>query len=564
MTLDATTKFPGNADFCGGQLQNAGFQLLLIEPSVNWEGRFWWDSVNHVPMCYDGTTAKRFGIEYSVFTGADGTNAGTSGLVPAPAATDNTKFLCGDGTYKTPTGTTYAFSTGLTNTSGTITLNQATSGALGGVIIGSNINVSSGTISVANASTSAKGVIEIATDTEVATGTDTSRAITPKQLADGLATKITKVNQSSVAGQYTKVAVTADGIVYQGGDLTSTDIPDLSSTYLSTTLKGANSGLAELGADGKVPSSQLPSYVDDVIELLTVASSAPSTCAKDDMYYNTTSTKIFTATATNTWGTTGTTPEKSAIYVALDTNYSYRWSGSTMVNLASPVAAATESTAGIAEIATDSETSTGTDDTKIVTPKKLKNMNFVKHTASTAVGSATKGVYIAADGTATEMTYSVNKDVPSDAVFTDTKYTAGAADTSAKIYLVGATSQTAYPQTYSHDTAFVDTDGRLNSAAPASNANDTTVATTKWVKDQSYAKKVTVSNTALTTTNGICEWTITNSIASDEVDVAVYEVGTNSNSRIYPHIEVSSSAITVTLLSSTNIAADALKAVITG
>lgn len=68
----------------------------------------------------------------------------------------------------------------------------------------------------------------------------------------------------------------------------------------------------------------------------------------------------------------------------------------------------------------------------------------------------------------------------------DTKNTAGSTDTSSKIFLVGAASQAANPQTYSHDTAFVDANGRLNSAAPATDANDTTVATTKWVKDQSY------------------------------------------------------------------------------
>lgn len=34
-----------------------------------------------------------------VMTGADGTNPGTSGFVPAPAATDNEKFLRGDGTW---------------------------------------------------------------------------------------------------------------------------------------------------------------------------------------------------------------------------------------------------------------------------------------------------------------------------------------------------------------------------------------------------------------------------------------------------------------------------------
>ena len=112
----------------------------------------------------------------------------------------------------------------------------------------------------------------------------------------------------------------------------------------------------------------------------------------------------------------------------------------------------------------------------------------VTHTASTAVGSTKKPVYINASGVATEINYTIEKSVPSDAVFTDTntKNTAGSTNTSSKIFLVGATSQAANPQTYSHDTAFVDANGRVNSAAPASNANDTTVATTKWVKDQSY------------------------------------------------------------------------------
>ncbi|MBR1673554.1 MAG: SGNH/GDSL hydrolase family protein [Eubacterium sp.] len=61
--------------------------------------------------------------------------------------------------------------------------------------------------------------------------------------------------------------------------------------------------------------------------------------------------------------------------------------------------------------------------------------------------------------------HSVDKDVPSNAVFTDndTKNTAGSTNTSSKIYLIGATSQGANPQTYSHDTAYVGTDGCLYS-----------------------------------------------------------------------------------------------------
>ena len=69
---------------------------------------------------------------------------------------------------------------------------------------------------------------------------------------------------------------------------------------------------------------------------------------------------------------------------------------------------------------------------------------------------------------------------------TDTKNTAGSTDTSSKIFLVGATSQAANPQTYSHDTAFVDTSGQLNSANPSASTNSTVVATTKWVTDKGY------------------------------------------------------------------------------
>lgn len=48
-------------------------------------------------------------------------------------------------------------------------------------------------------------------------------------------------------------------------------------------------------------------------------------------------------------------------------------------------------------------------------------------------------------------------------VTTDTKNTAGSTDSSSKLYLIGATSQAANPQTYSQDTAYVGTDGHLYS-----------------------------------------------------------------------------------------------------
>ena len=124
-----------------GEIQNAKLHNLPSTPSGVVESQFWYDTATHLPMYYNGTAAKQLGSDYT-------------------------------------------FSTGLTESLGTVTLNLASTIALGGVIIGSNINVANdGTISVNDASTSAKGVIEIATDTEASTGTSEVLAINPKQLA---------------------------------------------------------------------------------------------------------------------------------------------------------------------------------------------------------------------------------------------------------------------------------------------------------------------------------------------------------------------------------------------
>lgn len=81
----------------------------------------------------NGTTISATDTKYDVFDGADGTDAGTDGLVPAPAATDNAKYLKGDGTWDDPT----------------FTLTPATTSKLGGVKIGDGLTVAAdGTASV--------------------------------------------------------------------------------------------------------------------------------------------------------------------------------------------------------------------------------------------------------------------------------------------------------------------------------------------------------------------------------------------------------------------------------
>jgi hypothetical protein len=84
-------------------------------------------------------------------------------------------------------------------------------------------------------------------------------------------------------------------------------------TYTSAAIDGllnrkqAAGNYATLGSDGKVPASQLPSYVDDVLEYATRSA--------------------FPATG-----------EAGKIYIAKDTNKTYRWSGSAYVEISASLA----------------------------------------------------------------------------------------------------------------------------------------------------------------------------------------------------------------------------------
>lgn len=74
----------------------------------------------------------------------------------------------------------------------------------------------------------------------------------------------------------------------------------------------------------------------------------------------------------------------------------------------------------------------------------------------TSKGSATNPVYFDASGVAQPTTFQLNASVPSEAVFTDTKNTAGSTNSTEKLYLIGATSQGANPQTYSNSAVYID------------------------------------------------------------------------------------------------------------
>ena len=146
---------------------------------------------------------------------------------------------------------------------------------------------------------------------------------------------------------------------------------DAAGKYIPLTQKGAASGVASLDSTGKVPSSQLPSYVDDVLEYDSLS------------------------------GFPGT-GESGKIYVAKDTNKTYRWSGSGYVEISASLALGeTSSTAypgnkgkanadAIAALQNEQESyQTKTDNSLETTSKTVTGaINEVKDTADSAKSTA--------------------------------------------------------------------------------------------------------------------------------------------------------------------------------
>lgn len=94
----------------------------------------------------------------------------------------------------------------------------------------------------------------------------------------------------------------------------------------------------------------------------------------------------------------------------------------------------------------------------------VNGQGFTKNTGTvTTTGTMTSGHVVTSNGGTVikDSGYTIAANVPSGAVFTDTKNTTGSTDTSSKIFLVGAASQAANPQTYSDNQVYA-TNGQLD------------------------------------------------------------------------------------------------------
>lgn len=129
----------------------------------------------------------------------------------------------------------------------------------------------------------------------------------------GTPTSVTgsSTNKVSSTGHTHELTVTKSDVGLSVVDNTSDKNKPLSdatiqalSGKLATTKVGIANGVAQLDSSGKVPASQLPSYVDDVLEYTNLAA----------------------------FPTTG---EEGKMYVAKDNNKVYRWSGSSYIHITS-------------------------------------------------------------------------------------------------------------------------------------------------------------------------------------------------------------------------------------
>lgn len=137
----------------------------------------------------------------------------------------------------------------------------------------------------------------------------------------------------------------------------------------NVTNKGANNGYASLDSTGKVPSTQLPSYVDDIVEVANYAA-LPAT------------------------GETG------KIYITLDNNNIYRWSGSVYVQIAQPNAVWGGIT-GTLSNQTDLQSALNAKQDTLVSGTNIKTIN-----STSVLGSGDIAVQTTITGAATTITSS--------------------------------------------------------------------------------------------------------------------------------------------------------------
>ena len=266
--------------------------------------------------------------------------AETDGLVPKRVGATSTKYLREDGTWVVPSDTTYpALTQGVAETGTSTTANTISAKVLKDTIlyhtaIVTNIAGNAGTatklqtsrningvafdgsadITLPLASTTVSGTVQL---NNTLTSTDTGQALTAAQ---GKALNDSKLGKTENAVSASKLQ-TSRTISLSGGVTGSVSFDGSANASIAATVTGLGvaNGIATLDSNGQVPSTQLPSYVDDILEYLNVAA----------------------------FPTTG---ESGKIYMETTGNTTYRWSGSAYVKITSVEVASVAGKTGVVNL----------------------------------------------------------------------------------------------------------------------------------------------------------------------------------------------------------------------
>lgn len=286
----------------------------------------------------------------------------------------------------------------------------------------------------------------------------------------GSASGVNTGDQTTISGNagsatILKTARTINGIPFDG----STDILIAASdaiTRIPASEKGAANGVATLGADGKIPAMQLPSYVDDILEFPSFA--------------------VFP-----------TPGETGKIYIALSDNKTYRWSGSAYVFITS---GAVDSVAGKTGIVTLTAADVGlanvnntTDATKPVSAAQAAAIAAAKAEALADTTTKVNAAVLAASTASAPLSHVGSGGTAHAAVTTAVAGFMSAAD---KVKLDGiAAGVSTYVHPTSHPASII--------AQDASNRFVTDTEKTSWNAKLSATSLKTINGTAIVGTGDI-------------------------------------------------------------
>lgn len=106
-------------------------------------------------------------------------------------------------------------------------------------------------------------------------------------------------------------------------------------TYTDKVALNVNSDIPAINKVNDTDMNEIKTVVNsnETKVLLAVTDTAPAQCSTGDMYYNTTTKLIYTATATDTWGSTGVAPTENTLYIEFSTQSTYAYNGTDLISV---------------------------------------------------------------------------------------------------------------------------------------------------------------------------------------------------------------------------------------